>query len=64
MVDFKEKNELFNSFFANQCTLIETGSNLPTQLLYRTNKYLNTINFTKDEILSVIRKPIKPMEMI
>ena len=33
VVDFKEKSELFNSFFAKQCTHIETGSNLPTQIL-------------------------------
>ena len=29
VVDFKEKSELFISFFAKQCTHIETGSNLP-----------------------------------
>ena len=29
-VDFKEKSESFNTFFANQCTHIETESNLPT----------------------------------
>ena len=44
VVDFKEKSELFNSFFAKQCTYIETGSSLPTQLLRRTNESLNTIN--------------------
>ena len=33
IVDFKEKSELFNSFFAKQCTHIETGSNLLTQIL-------------------------------
>ena len=27
VVDFKEKSEFFNSFFAKQCTHIETGSN-------------------------------------
>ena len=31
VVDFKEKGKLFNSFFAKQCTHIETGSNLPIQ---------------------------------
>ena len=56
VVDFKEKSELFNSFFAKQCTHIETGSSLPTQLLRRTNESLNTINFTEDDILNVIRK--------
>ena len=38
VVDFKEKSELFNPFSANQCTLIETRSNLPTQILCRPNK--------------------------
>ena len=56
VVDFKEKIELFNSFYAKQCIHIETGSNLPIQILRRTNESLNTINFTKDDILSVIRK--------
>ena len=36
--------------------LIESGCNLPTQILHRTNKSLNTISFTEDDILSVIRK--------
>ena len=56
VVDLKEKSELFNSFFAKQCTHIETGSSLPTQLLRRTNESLNTINFIEDDILNVIRK--------
>ena len=56
VVEFKEKTELFNSFFAKQCTYIETGSSLPTQLFCRTNESLNTINFTEDGILNVIRK--------
>ena len=55
-MDFKVKSKLFNSFFAKQHTHIETGSNLPTQLLQRTNESLNTINFTEDHILNVIRK--------
>ena len=46
---------MFNSFFAKQCTYIETGSSLPTQLLRRTNESLNTINFTKNDILDVRR---------
>ena len=47
---------MFNLFFAKQCTYIETGSNLPTHILRRTNESLNTINFTEDDILNVIRK--------
>ena len=40
VADFKEKSKLFNSFFAKQCTYIETGSSLPTQLLRRRNESL------------------------
>ena len=43
VVDFKE---LFTSFFAKQCIHIETGNNLPTHILRRTNASLSTINFT------------------
>ena len=32
----------------------ETGSNLPTQILRRTNESWNTINFPGDDILSVV----------
>ena len=45
VVNFKVKSELFNSFVAKQCTHIETGSNLPSQTLRRTNESLSTINF-------------------
>ena len=47
---------MFNPFFAKQCTYIEAGSSLTTQLLCRTNESLNTIDFTEDDILNVIRK--------
>ena len=56
VIDFIEKSKLFNSFFAKQCTYIQTGSSLPTQLLRGTNESLNAINFTDDNILDVIRK--------
>ena len=53
---------MFNSFFAKQCTYIETGSHLPTELLRRTNESLSTINFTEDDNLNVIRK-LDPTKM-
>ena len=37
VVDFKEKSELFNLLFAKQCTHIQSGSNLLSQILRRTN---------------------------
>ena len=56
ITDFKEKSDLFNSFFAKQCTLIETGSCLPIPASSRTKKSLNDINFSEGDILRVIRK--------
>ena len=50
VVDFKENSELFNPFLVNQCTLIETRSNLSTQILCRSNKSSNTMSFTKSDI--------------
>ena len=30
ITDFKEKAQIFNDFFAKQCTLVENSSKLPT----------------------------------
>ena len=50
ITDFKEKTELFNSFFSDQCSLLKNCSKLPTNLRYITVKRLRTINFTTDNI--------------
>ena len=54
ITDFKEKAELFNSFFSNQCSLLKNCSKLPTNLRYVTDKRLRTINFTTDNIEKII----------
>ena len=56
VTDFKEKSELFNSFFAKQCSLIENASTLPYEVLLRTDKSLNNIIFSEEDILKVIRR--------
>ena len=40
VTDFKGKAELFNSFFAKQCSLIKNGSKLPPRLHFLTDKRL------------------------
>ena len=52
--DFKEKAELFNSSFPNQCSLLKNRSKLPTKLRYVTDTRLGTINFTIDNIEKII----------
>ena len=54
ITDFKEKAELFNSLFSNQCSLLKNCSKLPTNLRYVTDKRLRTINFTADNADKII----------
>ena len=55
ITDFKEKAQIFNDFFAKQCTLVENSSKLPTNSFKRTNNLLSTISFTKDDIAKIIK---------
>ena len=50
VADFKEKAELFNSFFAKQCSLISDSSELPPNLHFTTEKRLDTPNFSDNDI--------------
>ena len=54
ITDFKEKAELFNSFFSNQCSLLTNCSRRPTNLKHVTDKRLCTINFTVGNIEKII----------
>ena len=54
IVDFQEKSELFNSFFADQCSPISNGSVLPSELPLRTDSSLSSCHITKDDILRII----------
>ena len=55
ITNFKEKPYIFNDFFAKQCSLINTNSNLPSVLSKKTHKLLSTIHFTSDDILKIIK---------
>ena len=50
---FKEKTDLFNSFFANQYS---TNSQLLPTLSYKTNERLSSVKITDDDILKIIAK--------
>ena len=56
IVDFQEKSEFFNSFFADQCSPISNGRVLPSKLPLRTDSSLSSCHFTKDDILRIINK--------
>ena len=55
VTDFKEKAELFNSFFAKQCSLIKNGSKLPPRVHFLTDKRLSTVKFVSNDILKIIQ---------
>ena len=55
ITDFKEKDEIFNNFFAKQGTTVNNISKLPTDSLKITNNCLSTIPFTKDDITKIIK---------
>ena len=52
---FKEKAELFNSFFAKQCSVIDNGSEIPSFLHPKTDKCFSNITFTEKDIKKVLQ---------
>ena len=55
VADFKKKAELFNSFFAKQGSLISNSSELPLNLHYATEKRLNTLSFSNNDIEKIMQ---------
>ena len=53
--DFTEKVNLFNDFFATQCTPLPSSSVLPSAISFKTQSRLSSINFEKEDILKRIR---------
>ena len=56
IADFKEKAELFNRFFVNQCSLLSNNSVFPTDLPQLTNKCLDSIHFSSSDIDKIISR--------
>ena len=53
--DIKIKCNMFNSYFQNQCTIVETSSILPS-FVKKTLLSLDKISFTQNQITTLIRK--------
>ena len=49
------KANIFNNYFANQCTILNNGSVLP-ELVYKTQNSLDQIFITQDQIVDIIHK--------
>ena len=55
ITDFKEKPQIFNNFFAKQCTLVKSTNKLLTDSFNRANNLLSTISFSKDDFVKIIK---------
>ena len=54
VTDFKEKSEIFNSFFADQSSLILNNSILQSELKLLIEHTLTSCDFSETEILQII----------
>ena len=66
VIDFKEKVELFPTFFAEQCSLPNNNSELPKSILFLTETRLSNVQISNENIIKIINNldPIKLMVMI
>ena len=53
--DTKTKADIFNNFFAEQCTPLKNDSKLPSNQIYLTQSRLVSLYFNEDEVLKIIR---------
>ena len=55
VTDIQMKANIFNNFFAEQCTPLKNNSVLPLNQMFLTQSRLNCIDFNGDEILKIVR---------
>ena len=55
VTDFQEKANIFNSFFAKQCTLVLNNSVFPREFIYMTEKRIQSITFSESDVIKIIR---------
>ena len=55
VTDIQAKANIFNKFFADQCTPLKNNSMLPTNLLFVTQARLGSLDFNEGEVLKIIR---------
>ena len=53
-IDFREKAELFNAFFAEQCSLPKNNSELPKNLQFLNKKRLSDVQISNEKIIKII----------
>ena len=56
VTDFRKKADIFNSFFAKQCSLINSEGSLPSKIIEKTDNSLYSVKFSTENILQMINK--------
>ena len=55
VTDIQKKANVFNKFFAEQCTPLDNNSSLPVNQLFLTQSRLTSLDLDDDELLKIIR---------
>ena len=55
VTDIQIKANIFNKFFADQCTPLKNNSSLPANQIFLTQSRLTSLDFDEDELLKIIR---------
>ena len=55
ITNFEQKAEIFNSFFADQCSLMSNASKLSSNFTFYTDNRLYTVTFSQDDIGKIIQ---------
>ena len=53
--DFLVKRNMFNDYFSNQCTTIDSNSSIPANLCIETEERLSTFEICSGDIVKIIR---------
>ena len=55
VTEFQEKTNIFNSFFAKQCTLVSNSNDLTSEFTYMTEERIHSIAFSESDVITIIR---------
>ena len=53
-IDFQEKANIFNPFFAKQYTLVSNSSALPSEFMYMTEERILPITFSESDVIKIV----------
>ena len=55
ITDFKAKADIFNTYFSNQCSLLDNSSTIPEKTIHPLKCYLSSFHVNENKILNHIR---------